>query len=242
MKKILLIHGWNYTNYTTTKCTDAWANRTSFVSSLQQHFDVVKINLPGFCGTPDPQRPWLLDDFVSYVDKVINQEKPDVILGYSFGGAIALHWKYRTDNKNVETILVSPAIIRQYAETSPTTAQHFFKRILPKKAVAWLRYWYLAVVKKNPYYTTATPVMRDTYRNIVTIDLRNELKALQQPITLIYGEKDTATPPLLVQDIIKEANVKHTLEIIPEGSHDIANSHTKQLISLILKKGGPIEN
>ncbi len=242
MKKILLIHGWNYTNYSSTKCSDAWANRTNFVSELEKHFEVIKPNLPGFCGTADPGNPWNIDDFFQYVDKIIQQEKPDMLLGYSFGGALALHWKYLTKDKNIKAILVSPAIIRQYAEKNPTNLQKVIKRILPQKIVEQLRYLYLSIVKKNPYYTNATPVMRNTYRNIVGVDLRSELIALSEPIVLIYGEKDTATPAGLIRKTVEKSKTAHVLEIIANGGHDIANSHTSELVSLILKNGGVIEN
>ena len=96
MKKILLIHGWNHLNYSSYGCTDAWANRKGFVEGLKKHFIVSSFNLPGFCGTPDPKTPWDINDFVNYADQVIKKEKPDYILGYSFGGAIALEWKYQS--------------------------------------------------------------------------------------------------------------------------------------------------
>ena len=44
MKKILLIHGWNYHNYTKmTKETDAWHNRKQLIETLQEEFKVYKL-------------------------------------------------------------------------------------------------------------------------------------------------------------------------------------------------------
>src|SRR5580704_6468531 len=109
MKKILLIHGWNYANYTSLGSRDAWANRQGFVDLLKSSFDVITLNLPGFGGVPDPVRPYKLDDFVKYLDEIILREKPDAILGYSFGGAVLLHWKYLSKDTSVKVFLVSPA-------------------------------------------------------------------------------------------------------------------------------------
>lgn len=243
MKKILLIHGWNHLNYSRFGGTDAWANRKEFVSLLEKHFLVVKLNLPGFCGQPDPSKPWSLDDYVAFVNTVIAAEKPNIILGYSFGGAIALRWKYETGDTAISTYLVSPAILRKYETGGLSPMQKTVKKFLPKPIVSLVRDIYLVSIRKNPYYRYATRVMRTTYRNIVGLDLRQDLVSLKSPVNLIYGEQDTATPPILVSSVINNLPVTHSLYVIPGGGHDIANSHTKELFSIIFKKeGGTIEN
>src|SRR3989344_5198333 len=114
MKKILLVHGWDHNNYTSSGCTDAWSTRSRFVKALSAHFEVVRFNLPGFCGGKEPEHPWALSDFTRYLDREIQQEKPDFALGYSFGGSILVCWKVMSGNKTVKTFLVSPAILRRY--------------------------------------------------------------------------------------------------------------------------------
>lgn len=233
--KILLIHGWNYSNYTSSGCKDAWLSRSGFVVNLSKHFEVISFNLPGFCGEKDPQVPWILDNFVSFVEHKIQQEKPDYILGYSFGGAIALRWKKTTGDTRIKTILVSPAIIRRYEKENLSVAQKILKSVLPEKILSILRDIYLTKVIKNPYYTGASSVMRRTYRNIVALDLRDNLASVSDSISLIYGENDTATPPKLVKSVLGECRKIHNLHIISGGGHDIANTHTEELISAILK-------
>jgi pimeloyl-ACP methyl ester carboxylesterase len=242
--KILLIHGWNHVNYTSSGCIDTWSDRSKFVQALSQHFNVVTINLPGFCGQPDPRRPWTLDDYVDYVDVIIEKEVHlDYILGYSFGGAIVLHWKKRGGDVRLKTFLVSPAIIRKYKKRDLSFVQKTLKSALPKGLVSLLRDIYLTKVVKNPYYSKATKVMRETYRNIVAVNLREDLLELSDPITLIYGENDTATPPDLIREVLEHSQAKHRLRIIPLGGHDIANSHTEALVSLIVGKiGNPLRD
>jgi len=233
--KILLIHGWNYTNYTSQGCTNAWENRSKFVNSLSEHFEVIQFNLPGFCGENDPKIAWVLDDFVTYVGQKIKQEKPDYILGYSFGGAIALRWKKISGDTKIKTILVSPAIIRKYEKKNFGMIQKIFKSILPTMIISIFRDIYLTRFIKNPYYTKASDVMRKTYRNIVAVDLRNDLVSLSDSVSLIYGENDTATPPTLLKSVLGECSVVQDVRIILGGGHDIANTHTEQLVSEILK-------
>ena len=234
-KKVLLVHGWNYANYTSSGCTDAWVSRSKFVEVLSRHFNVVTVNLPGFCGQKDPEHPWTLDDFVQYVDQIIKKEQPNYILGYSFGGAIVLRWKKVTNDTRVKAFLVSPAILRRYEHKDLGFLRKVFKTILPEKLISLLRDFYLTQIVKNPYYTHATKVIRETYRNIVSLDLRQDLLDVRDSLTLIYGENDSATPLDLVQECLKHSVARHNLHTISGGGHDIANSHTDELVSLIVR-------
>ena len=114
MKKILLLHGWNYENYTSrTESTDAWDNRKEFVDKLSKEFEVYKLNFPGFCGEAEPNNPWYLKDYVDYVFNYLSSNKlnVDYILGYSFGGAVATLYNVMKDPTQ-KIILISPAIAR----------------------------------------------------------------------------------------------------------------------------------
>ncbi|OHA92691.1 MAG: hypothetical protein A3H52_01430 [Candidatus Zambryskibacteria bacterium RIFCSPLOWO2_02_FULL_39_26] len=233
--KILLIHGWNYMNYTSTGCVDAWENRSHFKEALSKYFQIVCVNLPGFGGQKDPQIPWTIDDYVQYIDGIVRSEKPDYILGYSFGGAIMLRWKKVTGDTKTKAFLVSPAIIRRYEKKDLRGIQKMLKAVLPSSLISLLRDFYLTRLHKNPYYSKATKVMRETYRNIVVVDLREDLLEMLTPVTLIYGKTDSATPVELVKEAISKSRVQHTLHVIPNGGHDIANTHTSELVSLITK-------
>lgn len=232
MKTILLVHGWNHDNYTSSGCADAWANRSRFVTALSESFRVIRFNLPGFGGEREMDRPWTLDDFVRLLDERIKKERPDIVLGYSFGGAVLLHWKAVTGNKTVKAFLVSPAIMRRYEHQGISAG--WLKRFLPKKVVAFARDFYLTRVRKNPFYTKASPVLRETYRNIVGLDLKEDLLRVTDELVLIYGEADTATPPEFVRDFLVVRRSHHRLVVFPGGGHDIANTHTDSLVSTIV--------
>ncbi len=232
MKKILLVHGWSHDSYTSSGCRDAWSNRPHFVEALSARLEVVRFNLPGFCGEKEPERPGFLSDFTRYLDQVIQREKPDIVLGYSFGGAILLRWKTVPSNKTVKALLVSPAIIRQYEHKNVSI--DWLKAVLPERFIALARDFYLVSVVRNPYYAKASPVMRETYRNIVGLDLREDLLKVPDELVLVYGEKDSATPPRPVKDFLVSRKSHHTLRVIEGGGHDIANTHTDELVSVIV--------
>jgi pimeloyl-ACP methyl ester carboxylesterase len=237
MPKLLLLHGWDYRNYTGQECRDAWHNRSVLVQGLAESFQVVRFNFPGFCGAPDPPRPWQMDDFVEMVDGIIRREAPDVALGYSFGGAVLLSWKHRTGDRRVQGVLVSPAILRRYDEGS-VSLPGVVRRAVPDALREWGALLYLRLRGRNPYYTEATRVMRRTYRNIVALDLRDRLRDVPDPLCLIYGEKDSATPPELVADFLARERLPHRLHVIPGGDHDIGTTHTAEVVRLVRECAG----
>ncbi|MFW5950719.1 MAG: alpha/beta fold hydrolase [Gemmatimonadota bacterium] len=239
MTRLLLLHGWDHRNYTRRGCGDAWENRSVLVQGLARHFDVIRFNFPGFCGEPDPPRPWRMEDFVELVDGIVRRESPDVALGYSFGGAVLLAWKHRSGDRRVRGVLVSPAIVRRY-EGRSVSLPDSVRRVVPDAVRDWGALLYLRLRRRNPYYTRATRVMRRTYRNIVALDLRDRLRQVDHPLCLIYGERDTATPPGLVADWLDRESLPHRLHVIPGGDHDIGGTHTEQVVRLVRDCAGTI--
>ena len=233
MKKVLLLHGWNYMNYTkmTKKC-DAWDNRKSFVKELEKNFDIYKLNFPGFCGEEEPKRAWDLTDFANYVYEYLktNNLTVDYILGYSFGGAVAIFYN-RMYDANQKLILISPAIVRNHNKSKKFIATPKF--LQPIRNV--VRKFYLIKIVKNNELVYGTKFLRDTYQNIVRIELINDLESIDpELIKIIYGSEDSMVNPNLVMSKIKD-KYKKCFQVIDGGGHDIANTHTDELIKIIGK-------
>jgi len=124
---------------------------------------------------------------------------------------------------------VSPAIVRKYNHTG--SLYQYFPIFLKKI----FRHFYLTYIIKNPYYIHGNRFQKETYQNIVKIDLSKKFKELLSqkiPVTLFFGKQDTATPPELLFSKVPEARqITHLFS----GGHDIANSNTKELVESIKK-------
>lgn len=234
-KKILLLHGWNWKNY--TSClpgeTNPWNNRVEFLTQLKQAgFDVTMVTFPGFCGAPEPHKEWRLSEYLALVERHVQKEQPDAVLGYSFGGAVALGWSEAYQNA-LPIILVSPAILRKYAVKSGVLARVAKK--LPGFVVEIFRDWYLKYYVKNPFYTYGSSFLRKTYRNIIGLDLTDILnRSEKKDLLLVYGSDDTATPVTSILQTLSPNSLLHNkIVIIKGGGHDIANSHTDELVGAI---------
>lgn len=231
MKKILLIHGWNYRNYTSqTNEKDAWHNRHELVKELEKEYEVYKLNLPGFCGEKEPDKAWTLDNYAKYIKEYLNRHKlkVDYILGYSFGGAVAINYYIKYGN-NEKIILVSPAIIRNNDKS-----KKFVKT--PKvldRIRNFLRNQYIIHIVKTPEMVHGSKFLRDTYQIIVREDLReNILKLPNKDLLIIYGEKDDMVNPKGVIEFLPD-DYKQRIKLIKNGDHNIGQSHYKEIVKLI---------
>lgn len=236
--KILLLHGWNHKNYTNlTNETDAWHNRKEFVLLLEKHYEIHKINFPGFCGEKEPdEKYWDLENYASYVNNYIvdNNLTIDYIIGYSFGGAVAIKYNELFNNEQ-KLILISPAIVRNHDNSKEMIKTP--KLFNPLRNL--VRDFYLIKIKKNKYMIYGTKFLRNSYQHIVRIDLIESLKNINSRyIDIIYGDQDSMVNPNLVYNSVDDI-YKEKIHFIKDGGHDIANSHTKELvreINRIIKK------
>lgn len=233
MKRILLLHGWNYRNYTSqTKEQDAWHNRTKLVNELEKNYKVYKINFPGFCGEKEPKQAWTLTDYAKYVHTYLEETnlKVDYILGYSFGGAVAITYNRLYDN-NQKLILISPAIIRNFKKSNNFIKTPKVLNPLRNK----IRDFYLIHKVKTNEMVYGTKFLRATYQNIVRVELLDEVEKIDKTrLKIIYGEKDTMVNPNRVLDNINK-EYKDRIFLIKDGGHDIANTHVKEIMEIIGK-------
>lgn len=236
MSTIVLIHGWDNKNYSKYGGNDAWENRKLFVEELSLKFNVIKLNLPGFAGEPEPDKPWDLQDFAIFFENYLKKNliKPDIVLGYSFGAAVALSWKLKFQSK-CKIILVSPAISRAYKKQGFVQKISFLKKLIPFFLTQIVRDLYLRKIG-NRFYIDGTNFLKNTYLNIVKIDLSENIKQVNpDDVLLIFGANDTATPPSVLLDRLSMTPLKDRIKIIEGGNHNIAQTHFKEISKLVFE-------
>lgn len=231
MKKILLIHGWNYDNYHNRINHAAWDNRTKFVMELEKYYIVKKPDLPGFgvMGEPDVHH-YTIEDYAKFIKDYIekNDFRPDYILGYSFGGAVAVTYK-RLFNKDAKLILVSPALIRNKDNSKKyMNTPKIFDPIRNK-----IRDLYLIKKVKVPEMVYGTKFLRNTYQSIVRVEIISYLEEIKDTdFIIIYGSQDKMVDPNRMINEVSDRTRKR-IKFIQDGGHDIANTHTRELVKII---------
>lgn len=230
--KILLLHGWNYINYNSCFNSQSYIWKDECLSELEKYFTIEKLVFPGFLGKKEPQKKeWNLDDYSDFVFDFLKENKDiEYILGFSFGGAVALNTKDKFNLKQ-KLILISPAIFRKTSNKN-IKKPNFVNKVLPKFVVDFLRKIYLTHIVKNPFYKYGSSFLKRSYLNIVRVDLRNVLvkKYVQKDIFLIFGDSDTATNH---KDIEKVLDDKSNFFVIKNAGHKVFEEKTREVVDII---------
>ena len=191
---VLLLHGWgaNITLY------------QSIVDTLKQGRRVLALDMPGFGKTPEPERPWCVDDYVDFVLKFIlsfNLEKISVVV-HSFGGRVF----FKMNAKENLPFTIERAVLIDSAGILPkkTVGQKVSLRcykigraFMSTKVMHFLYPDAVEDMRRNrgsSDYNSATPLMRDTLVKVVNEDLEPLIHLVKCPTLLIWGDLDTATP------------------------------------------------
>lgn len=223
VKKIYILHGWTYS-------INRWRQFISLVK--MKGFNPVLLNIPGLTGKTN--EVWTLDDYVEWFKEHIGSEKV-IVIGHSNGGRIALAFAIKYPNKVKKLILIDSAGI--YHNELPIrikrivlgTAAKLGKRLTSSEKLRALLY----KVAKESDYINATPQMRQTMANLISVDLTSQLSKITIPTLIIWGEKDKSTPlsdGKLMHILIKNSK----LFVIKNARHSPQFTNTNQVFQEIL--------
>lgn len=184
-KNLVFIHGWGAT---------AKIFKTVFYY-LKDDFNIHYFDLPGFGNTPI-EKIMTLKDYAEFVYKFLkeNNIKKPIIIGHSFGGAIAIKLALLYPESISKLILVSASAIRRPRHKIMLIKKiaDFIKPFLPKK----LRKLILRILglDKTDYAQIDSLKLKETFKNIISEDLSIYLPTIKMPTLVIWGEKDNITP------------------------------------------------
>jgi pimeloyl-ACP methyl ester carboxylesterase len=213
-KLVLLLHGWG----------DTAKGLRGLQTALAKKYQVIAIDLPGFGGTEAPKGVWGLDEYAAFVAHFLHKiGAPTVhlLVGHSNGGAIAIRGLARDTLHADKLVLLASAGIRgEYkgrvkALRIITKAGKALTMPLPSSVKQKLR--------KTVYTTVGSDMLvaehlQETFKKVVTDDVREDARELTQPTLLIYGEQDESTP-VVFGELLHQNIDGSTLEILPGAGH-----------------------
>lgn len=210
----------------TILCLHGWADTSKSFARLAREFsdyDVILVDLPGFGGTQTPPKPWMLDDYATFVADFVRKLELDVdtLVAHSNGGAITIRCfaLKHLDVSNLVLIASSgirrPNTFRLQAIKVLAKSGKFVMHLSPPKTRNRLR---AKLYKKIGSDYLAAGHMKDTFKNIVAQDVLDDARCIKVPTVLIYGNQDHATPPAygaLLSDAIEQSK----LHVIDGAGH-----------------------
>ena len=225
LKKIFILHGWAYS-------IDKWG---SFVSLVRdQGFEPAMLNVPGL--TRETDKVWALDDYVEWLAEELKTEREAIIVGHSNGGRLALAFAAKHPEKLKYLILIDSAGI--YHNEFPIRLKRYLfgaaakvgKKITRSEK---LRGWLYKAVGERDYFR-ASPLMKQTMANLISVDLAPSLKKITTPTLIIWGEHDKATP--LVDGRLMQRSIQGSrLCVIKQAGHSPQFTHPREVWQKIME-------
>ena len=171
-------------------------------------------DLKGFGDNADMPYPYSLNDYVEEVKEYIyaeNLKNPSVV-AHSFGARIAI--KAASEDKELfgKIVLTGAAGLKPKTTLKKTvkkTTFNLLKRFIPREK---LTKFY------SSDYNALSPVMKESFKKIVSYHLDDRLKYIDNETFIIFGENDKETPLYMAKRL--HAGIKNSkLSVIKDAGH-----------------------
>lgn len=181
----IILPGWQQ-NYRTYE---------NIYKTISKYSNIYVLDFPGFKNTIEPTKAVDLNYYVYLLnDLIINETIKNIILfGHSFGGRVAI--KYQSIFKDTNhLILVSSAgfknknIFNTIKIYIYKFKKNMFKKLNKKKYIK------LLTERGSKDYKELSPIMKQTFINIINEDIIKHLENINIPTLLLWGKKDNTTP------------------------------------------------
>ncbi|MFA4830715.1 MAG: alpha/beta hydrolase [Patescibacteria group bacterium] len=230
-QSLVILPGWGGSHET-------WSN---FANLAKEKFSEVKIiNLPCFGDEPCPTEVWGIEEYSNFVkSKIINHKSKIILLGHSFGGAVAVHLIANNPNLASGLILSGASVFRP-----KQTMRRLFFRCLAKCG-QWI--FKLPLIKKfeeaakkllyrvagSSDYSKISGIKREIFKKIITEDQSRLLPRIQIPTLIVCGSKDRFVP-LEYGKKIQRRLPGSKLVIFQGGKHGLHRQQPEELLNTII--------
>jgi len=197
--KIVLLHGWGHNK-------KLWDNIASKLGK-----NVIALDMPGFGDEPLIKDDWGIPEYAKWVESKIAKYKDVILIGHSFGGRISAEIASKKP-KYLKALILSgsPNIYRPSLNTKiKIYIYKLFKNFVPKNI---RKIFYSNDLKESGK-------LEKIFRKVVTYDQTEQLKKINVPTLLIWGENDQEAPLRLAHEInklIKDSELK----VIENAGHN----------------------
>jgi pimeloyl-ACP methyl ester carboxylesterase len=221
---VLLLHGWG----------DTLATFDTLIPELgEKRF--IRLDLPGFGASEPPQGAWDVSRYAAFVRHFLDKlgvAEPDILLGHSFGGRIAIKGVASGIFKSKKLILIASAGV-----AARRSARRRVFSILAKTGKILTAFPPLSLFRerlRGSLYRLAgsadylqAGALKETFLNVIREDLRADAAKIKVPTLLVWGERDTETP-LAEAHILEKVIAGARLDIIPGAGHFVQKDAPKE--------------
>ncbi len=224
---IVILHGWGWSS-------QSWL--TVWGLLFQSWYNVIIPDLPGFWKTK-LEKVFDLDEYATVVEKFITELWLENIIlwWHSNGWAISIKIANRWKIKISRLILNNSAWIRNDKKRSikRKILWNITKPLSFLKKIPWFKkireYFYRAIWWQDYLDAEKNPFMKQTYLNMISTDLFNEIPKINNDTLLIWWRDDTYTP---LSDWLNMRNsIKKSKLLILDNEKHWIHLHNPELLT-----------
>lgn len=233
-KTILILPGWGNTRETFRY----------MINTFKEMYTIYILDYPGFGKSPIPTKDLTIYDYTELIIEFMKEQKiiNPIVIAHSFGGRITTllsgYYKIKLD----KLILIDIAGIKPKKKLKTLLKEKTYKflkkiiKLLPKLHQETYLQKLLKLFASSDY-SSLPQGMHQTFKNIISVDLTNHFKAIDNEVLLLWGNEDMDTP--LSQAYKIKTLVKNSALIIlknaPHFSYLAYPTLTNQIIYEFIK-------
>lgn len=173
-----------------------WArSRQDLIASLAG-LSALALDLPGFGVSKEPPQAWGSDEYADLVAEMVSGlNGPQVVLGHSFGGRVAVKLAVRYPDLVTGMVLTGVPLLRRHSARARSPMVFRAARWAHShKVVSDARMERYRQRYGSADYRNAAGVMRSILVRLVNESYEDDLPQIKCPVELVWGATDTAVP------------------------------------------------
>jgi len=178
--EVIALHGWGRTG----------ADFSTILAGTRS----LAVHLPGFGPSPPPHSAWSTADYADHLAQALSEYPPQVIVGHSFGGRIAVRLAARHPSVVRSLVLTGVPLTR----ITPAGKLALGFRVAKKMHALGLIPESVMEAQRHKYgstdYRNAQGVMREILVKAVNEDYLADAALVSQPVLMVWGEHDVPAP------------------------------------------------
>ncbi|WP_074219164.1 alpha/beta fold hydrolase [Rhodovulum sp. ES.010] len=229
---VVFLHGWGRTGRDFIPVAEA----------LSRVADCYLLDLPGFGRSPRPEAAWSTVDYAHNVVSFCSSElgiRSAIWVGHSFGARIGLRAAANTPENVSSLVVVAGAGIKRKVSFYQKVRSGFRSRqfkFLRNRAGTEEELLALEGRYGSPdYVASRTLGLRDIFLKTISEDQTPHLAKIKCPTVLLYGGRDTETPPEIGKRISAAVPKSRYVEC-PEYDHISILDRGRHQIALTIKR------
>lgn len=217
--RVLALHGWG-------------RHGADFKNSLMG-ISAFAPDLPGFGASPPPADVIGAEGYADILSEMLPEfDRPPVLIGHSFGGRIAVCLAARYPDEIGPVILTGAPIVRSGVGRRPRISYKIVRSLNRIGIISDRRMESLRRQSGSDDYRSATGVMRDILVKVVNESYEPQLRDMQSPVVLLWGELDDEVPVSVAEmaaGVIDQADGDVDLRVIEGVGHHVPIEAPKEL-------------